>query len=157
MAVLVGIGRVAEEDAMRQPAQPEEDFLVTAERALREAAQAGRAGVRFQVPRTAPKYWEESEGISAEFLRWLVMSRAQFEVMPAPLSFEWWLGWWMSTPTPSRKEWRRPCSAFGAGAALGARPSPFARRHSAQGSVKTKIGPWGAGLQTGPPVSTGSP
>ena len=69
----------------------EQEFIAIAEKALAEAARAGRAGVRFQVPRTAPKYWEEVEGLSAEFLRWLVMTRAQFEVMPAPLSFEWWL------------------------------------------------------------------
>jgi len=69
----------------------EEQFLALAEEALDAAAQAGRAGVRFQVPRTAPKYWEEAEGLTAEFLRWLVMQRLQFEVMPAPLSFDSWL------------------------------------------------------------------
>ena len=47
----------------------EQEFIAIAEKALAEAARAGRAGVRFQVPRTAPKYWEEVEGLSAEFLR----------------------------------------------------------------------------------------
>jgi hypothetical protein len=69
----------------------EEQFLALAERSMQEAARAGRAGVRFQVPRTAPKYWEETAGLAAEFLRWLVAHQAQFEVMPAPLSFDWWL------------------------------------------------------------------
>ena len=69
----------------------EQEFIAIAEKALVEAARFGRAGVRFEVPRTAPRYWEEAEGIAAEFLRWLVGTRAQFEVIPAPLSFEWWL------------------------------------------------------------------
>jgi hypothetical protein len=68
----------------------EQEFIAIAEKALAEAAQAGRAGVRFQLPRTASRYSEE-EGVSAEFLRWLVGTRAQFEVMPAPLSFAWWI------------------------------------------------------------------
>jgi hypothetical protein len=69
----------------------EEQFLALAEKTLGEAARAGRAGVRFQLPRTAAKYWDEREGLAAEFLRWLVTRQVQFEVMPAPLSFEWWL------------------------------------------------------------------
>jgi hypothetical protein len=69
----------------------ENEFLIQAEQALLDAAAQGRAGLRFVVPREAKRYWEEFDGITAEFLRWLVVHQAQFEVLPDPRSTSTWV------------------------------------------------------------------
>jgi hypothetical protein len=69
----------------------EREFLQSAGQALAEAALHGRAGIRFVVPRAAPRYWEEFEGLTAEFLRWLVAHGAQFEVFPDPRTAQSWV------------------------------------------------------------------
>ena len=69
----------------------QQEFFQQAEQALLQAADQGRAGLRFVLPREAKRYWEEFDGVTAEFLRWLVAHHAQFEVFPDPRSAQSWV------------------------------------------------------------------